>query len=304
MDIRSLRYFIAAYECGSISGASRRCHVAQPSVSTAIQQLEARLGVRLLERHRQGITATEAGHRLYPLAMRLSAELRAIDGLFRTSTPATPVRLGLMRSLGAHRMSRLLKEYVNRVEGLALTLVNPEEPCDARIVRAEERDAREHFQPIWHDDYVIALPAGHPLTLKARLALEDLDGLPFIWRHPCAAMDKLGKALDAAGLSCQVRARLRTIEYAQGLVAAGVGASLVPAWPQILGDRELGCRPLAEDAFHEVIGIAWSEQTPSSALAPLLALAKASWEAADQAGSGASISRPRATAASWERPSP
>ncbi|MDX5435152.1 MAG: LysR family transcriptional regulator, partial [Halomonas sp.] len=43
MDVRSLRYFIAAYEGGSISAAARRCHVAQPSISTALAQLEERL---------------------------------------------------------------------------------------------------------------------------------------------------------------------------------------------------------------------------------------------------------------------
>ncbi len=70
MDIRSLRYFIAAYEGGSISAAARRCHVAQPSISTALAQLEEHLGTPLFERHRRGITPTEEGHRLYPWHVR------------------------------------------------------------------------------------------------------------------------------------------------------------------------------------------------------------------------------------------
>ncbi|TFH87851.1 LysR family transcriptional regulator [Billgrantia azerbaijanica] len=278
MDVRSLRYFIAAYEGGSISAAARRCHVAQPSISAALLQLEERLATTLFERHRRGITPTEEGHRLYPLARQVSADLDAIEQRFRTPTPPTPVRLGLMRSLGARRMTTLLKEYLGRGDNLALTLVNPEERCDARIINQRDVAPGEAFQPIWHDSYRVALPGGHPLARQKTLALEDLDDQPFIWRHPCAAMEQLAEALAVAGLRCQVRARLRTIEYTLGLVAAGVGASLVPAWPEIRARRDVACRPLAGLAIEQVIGIAYPARQAPAALAALLALGREAWE--------------------------
>lgn len=278
MDVRSLRYFIAAYEGGSISAASRRCHVAQPSISTALAQLEERLGTPLFERHRRGITPTEEGHRLYPLARQVSEDLNAISRLFRTPAPATPVRLGLMRSLGANRMTALLKEYISQGDNLALTLVNPEERCDARLIGEQELAPGEAFQPIWHDSYRLALPSGHPLGLKETVALTELDGLPFIWRHPCAAMEQLATALSDSGVRCQVRARLRTIEYTLGLVAAGVGASLVPAWPEILAQPDVQCRPLAGLDIHQTIGVAYPSRQAMPALQPLLQLGRQSWE--------------------------
>ncbi|MCC5882400.1 MAG: LysR family transcriptional regulator [Halomonas sp.] len=283
MDIRSLRYFIAAYEGGSISAAARRCHVAQPSISTALAQLEERLNTPLFERHRRGITPTEEGHRLYPLARQVSEDLNAISRLFNSSAPATPVRLGLMRSLGANRMTTLLKEYIGQGDNLALTLVNPEERCDARIIGEQDLAQGEAFQPIWHDSYLLALPSGHPLVLKETLTLDELDGLPFIWRHPCAAMEQLASALSGAGIRCQVRARLRTIEYTLGLVAAGVGASLVPAWPEILTHPDVQCRPLAELEIRQTIGVAYSSRQPMPALQPLLQLGRQAWEAAGMA---------------------
>ncbi|WP_104201633.1 LysR family transcriptional regulator [Billgrantia saliphila] len=279
MDVRSLRYFIAAYECGSISAASRRCHVAQPSISTALVQLEERLGTPLFERHRRGITPTEEGHRLYPLARRVSEGLSAITRLFRTPAPPTPVRLGLMRSLGANRMTSLLKEFIGQGDNLALTLVNPEERCDARIIGEQDLSPGEAFQPIWHDNYCLALPSGHPLGLKSTVALVDLEGLPFIWRQPCAAMEQLATALNAAGLRCQVRARLRTIEYTLGLVAAGVGASLVPAWPDILDRPDVQCRSLEGLDIHQTIGVAYPARQAMPALAPLLQLGSEAWAA-------------------------
>ncbi|MDX5378628.1 MAG: LysR family transcriptional regulator [Halomonas sp.] len=282
MDVRSLRYFIAAYEGGSISAAARRCHVAQPSISTALVQLEERLGTPLFERHRRGITPTEEGHRLYPLARQVSEDLDAISRLFRTPAPATPVRLGLMRSLGANRMTALLKEYIGQGDNLALTLVNPEERCDARIIGEQDLSPGEAFQPIWHDSYLLALPSGHPLGLQGTVSLADLDGLPFIWRHPCAAMQQLATALSDAGVRCQVRARLRTIEYTLGLVAAGVGASLVPAWPEILAHPDVQSRALAELEIRQTIGVAYPAQQTMPALTPLLQLGRAAWEARER----------------------
>jgi DNA-binding transcriptional LysR family regulator len=283
MDVRSLRYFIAAYEGGSISAAARRSHVAQPSISTALAQLEERLGTPLFERHRRGITPTVEGHRLYPLARQVSEDLNAISRLFRTPAPATPVRLGLMRSLGANRMTALLKEYIGQGENLALTLVNPEERCDARIIGEHDLAPGEAFQPIWHDSYRLVLPSGHPLGLKGAVALTELDALPFIWRHPCAAMEQLATALSHAGVRCQVRARLRTIEYTLGLVAAGVGASLVPAWPEILSHPDVQCRTLVGLDIHQTIGVAYPARQAMPALNPLLQLGRQVWESERQA---------------------
>lgn len=283
MDVKSLRYFIAAYEGGSISAAARRCHVAQPSISSALAQLEERLGTPLFERHRRGITPTAEGHRLYPLARQVSEDLNAITRLFRTPAPATPVRLGLMRSLGANRMTLLLKEYIGQGDNLALTLVNPEERCDARIIGEHDLAPGEAFQPIWHDSYRLALPIGHPLGLQGAVAVAELDGLPFIWRHPCAAMEQLATALSDAGVRCQVRARLRTIEYTLGLVAAGVGASLVPAWPEILSHPDVQCRPLAGLDIHQTIGVAYPARQAMPALDPLLQLGRQIWEAEEPA---------------------
>ncbi|XKE46501.1 LysR family transcriptional regulator [Halomonas organivorans] len=282
MDVRSLRYFLAAYEGGSISAAARRCHVAQPSISQALAQLEARLDAVLFERHRRGITPTEEGRRLYPLACRVCDDMGAITRLFRQPQAPTPVRLGLKRSLGAERMSSLLKDYAARGDNLALTLVNPGETCDARIIGEQDLSPEEAFQPIWHDRYLLALPAGHPLGRETRVALEALDGLPMIWRFPCAGMERLAESLASAGVRCQVRARLRTIEYTLGLVAAGVGASLVPAWPEVLARPDLQCRPLGELEIAEVVGLAWPRRADTTALDALIAPSRERWAA--QAG--------------------
>ncbi|MCL6416229.1 LysR family transcriptional regulator [Aestuariirhabdus sp. Z084] len=260
MDLRALRYFVAVYECGSISAAARRCYIAQPSISAAIAQLESSLNGPLFSRHAKGVQATDAGERLYPLANRLLGDAHAIEGLFNQSRERFPYRLGLIRSLGAERVSQLLKDLNNSVQGLELTLVQPEQPCDARIITSAYLQSNEHFQPLWRDRYFLALPAGHPLTLKTELHLGDLADIDFIYRAPCEAVSALDESLSSQGIRLQVRARIQTVEYALALVGAGVGAALIPEIPQLLHRDDLMLREIADIDLGRTIGLGWNKQ--------------------------------------------
>ena len=61
MDLRQLRYFQAIAETGSISAASHRLNVAQPSLSLHLRNMEEHLGTKLLLRGARGVQLTEAG---------------------------------------------------------------------------------------------------------------------------------------------------------------------------------------------------------------------------------------------------
>lgn len=270
MELRVLRYFLAAYETGSVSGAARRCGVAQPSISSAIAQLESELAGPLFERHTKGVRPTDAGRRLYPLAARLVADGEAIVRSFHHHERPQPLRLGLMRSLGAERMSDWLKRLMGRIDNLELTLVNPEEACDARIVTGGMRQSHEAFEPIWTDRFQLALPAGHPLSLKEKLVLADLEEQPFVLREHCEATALLRQALDRQAISVQPRAHLRTIEYSLALVAAGVGLALVPDWPEARQRLDMALRPLADFQANIEVGLAYPEELSDALRQPLI----------------------------------
>ena len=78
MDLRSLRYFIAVLEAGSLSRAAHSLFVAQPALTAQIKKLEAELGAQLLERTHAGISATPAGAQLYEDARRLLSDADAM----------------------------------------------------------------------------------------------------------------------------------------------------------------------------------------------------------------------------------
>ncbi|WP_371193579.1 LysR family transcriptional regulator [Glaciecola sp. SC05] len=244
MDLRSLKYFVSVYQQGSFSAAAKACFVAQPSMSFAIAQLEDSLQTTLFNRHARGVTATAYGERLFPLAQQLLGQADAISHLFVEKSLKQSFLLGVTKGLGVERMSALLKDFTASQEFMELTLVSHTQTCDARIIMKEEIEENEQFITIWKEDYLLALPYNHMLSLKDHITLSDLDALPFIQRTPCVAWNHLNDTLTLAGYSVDIRAKIQTIDYALGLVQAGLGCALVPAHSEILSKTELVYRPI------------------------------------------------------------
>lgn len=274
MDIRQLNYFVAVYEQGSVSAAARLCCVAQPSLSAALRQLEQELGVTLFIRLPKGVMPTEDGEKLYGHAGRLLGQLQSLKASFREPVARVKFRLGLIRALGVERMSQLLREFSNSVAGLELHLVEPEEPCDARIITPHQLKAAEAFQPIWRDSYLLAIPPGTALSLQQQIQLTDFEQLPLIKRTPCDAWNILYPELVRHGIKADIRADIQTIEYALGLVSAGVGCALVPNFESLLLRQDITLRPITTLNLQREIGLAYPKSQDSVSLTILRQLCK------------------------------
>lgn len=273
MDIRHLKYFVAVYEQGSISAASRHCFIAQPSLSAAIHQLEQQLNVTLFQRLPKGVIPTEDGERLYGHACRLLSQFQALQRSFTEPVHKIRFRLGLIRALGVERISDLLRQFSLLLPGLELQLVEPEDPCDARIITAELATSSEQFHPMFHDQFQLALPASYPLALKPLIELQDFDQLALIKRTPCEAWQRLYPALVRQGIEPDIRADIQTIEYALGLVSAGVACALVPDFEQLQQRQDVLLRPINMAGLKRQIGLAYNPiKTSGVALETLLRL--------------------------------
>lgn len=266
MELRSIKYFLSTYEIGTISGAARKCFVSQPSITAAIQQLESVLKVSLFVRHARGVLPTPAAKKLYPIAKEMSENEKSIISMFSDGATSVPLRLGIMRSLGAKRMSYLLKQFTKRIDNVELTLVDPDEPCDARIVLSQTVLKNEKFVDIWQDNYQLALPKNWLLAHKKSIALHDLDTMPFINRVPCYALEKLTSLMTAAQIHFQPRANIRTIEYASELVSSGIGAALLPDWQEIQHSEELTLKPIKNIKLAMTIGLAYKTSKTNTPL--------------------------------------
>ena len=229
MDLRVLRYFISVYEELSLSSAAKRCFVAQPSISAAIRQLEEELDRQLFVRHARGVSPTHAGKKFYPYATKVMADIQMMQGLFQEKVQKITLKIGLMPFLSGERIGAIIKELLERIQGLDLTVVDWNEPSDARIVSSTMVQKNEHFHKFWTDEYVLAMPLGHPLSLQKNVALQQIDGLPFISRTFCDAIESWNFAIQDQGITINTKATISTEEYALDLIAAGLGVSLVPS---------------------------------------------------------------------------
>jgi len=85
MHYRQVYYFVRIVEAGSFSQAARTIHVAQPALSQQIAELEASLGIALLQRSPRGIKPTAAGQRFYEQASSILRRYENLPGLVRSS---------------------------------------------------------------------------------------------------------------------------------------------------------------------------------------------------------------------------
>ena len=261
MEFRSLRYFVAVYEEHSLSAASRRCFVAQPSISAAIQQLESKLDCQLFLRHSKGVTPTPEGTRLYHHACRILDDIHTVQEAFHDTPRHLPVRLALMPFLSGKRVGYIIKSLIQKVPGLDLTLVDITQESDARIISSTIQKPDEAFHKLWTDRYVLAAPANHPLARQDAVTLDQLNKLPFISRRPCDIDEAWQFAVQKKGIHLDTKATVRTEEYALDLVAAGLGVSIVPK-QSTDGWAGLALLDIEDLSLKRVVGLAYDKDKP------------------------------------------
>ena len=255
MDIRSLRYFIAVYEERSLSAAAKRCFVAQPSISTTVAQLEDDLGTKLFVRHSKGVSPTDSGSQLYPHACKMVSDLSAMRSLFADTPTPLALSISLTPFLSGSLISQVIKTMLDEVHGLTLKLVDESESADLRFTCQRYTTEEDVFYPLWEDDYVIAMPLDHWLADFPSLSIKQIDKQPFISRTPCDILESWNYLMQKQELTTDVRAQVKTEEYALDLVAAGLGISLIPEHSS-RGRNDLCLRPLNDVKLKRVVGLA------------------------------------------------
>jgi len=243
VELRHLRYFVAVAEELSFTRAAARLHTAQPSLSQQIRQLEAELGVALLERSRRHVALTSAGRIFLREARDVLARIehsrrlakQAADGragdLSIGTFPAADVRiLPALRPLVAAHLPhlRLVLHSKYAIDPLTGLLGGTLDVAFMRgPIESDELDIRE----LLREQIVVMLPAHHPLAHRKSVPAELLDDLP------CITMDRsLSPALhDAiAALYRQARIRMHAVSSADNvlghlrLVQEGLGFALLP----------------------------------------------------------------------------
>lgn len=289
MELRHLRYFLAVAEELSFSRAASRLAIAQPPLSRQIQALEEEVGVRLLVRTRRRVLLTDAG-RVFLEGSRavLTQAARTIDEARRAHRGETgslsvafapTAEIALMSTVvrahtRAHREARL--EVHTCVEQEALRAVRIGALQVAILPAPLSREPEVRVEPLATRPLRVAVAATAPLARRARVSLRQLAGEPIVLfaRDVAPALhDAVVAAFRAAGMPLQVTHEASHLHTCLGLVAAGLGVTLVPAAP---GVRErVAFRPIDPAPPGLEFVVAYREDLPARNLQAFLQHARA-----------------------------
>ncbi|HEY1302979.1 MAG TPA: LysR substrate-binding domain-containing protein [Vicinamibacterales bacterium] len=290
VELRHLRYFVAVADELNFTRAAIRLHTSQPSLSQQIRQLEAEVGVALLNRSRHHVALTDAGRVFLRETKDILGRIEHAGRLAKQASsgragdlsvgtfPAADVRIvPALRPLVATRLPNVhlilhSKYAVEPVTGLrtgALDVAFMRGPLDV--------DGLEVIELVY-ESIVVVLPAHHPLTRRTRIPIDLLHDLP------CITMERtLAPALhDAiAALYRQAHIRMQAVSSADNvlghlqLVKEGLGFALLPDSVGALLPPGVVVKPLASDPAPTVsIVVAWKRGNVSPLVRALVDLVR------------------------------
>jgi DNA-binding transcriptional LysR family regulator len=267
LDVKRMKVLREVAARGSFSAAAEALSYTQSAVSQQISALEREAGTMLVERGARGIRLTEAGHALVchadAILSRLAdaeAELEALAGL-----DGGRLRIGGFATAAAAILPPALATFKRRYPNvtLSLTVGEPEDLLDG--LRTSDLDLALVFQyqnvpsctydgmfdgvgfeAVLDDPFRVALPREHPLARRARVPLDAMVDEPWIQANPnglCGTA--LISACHDAGFEPRIVFESDDYGIVQGLIAAGIGVSLIPELALLTAREDLVFRPLA-----------------------------------------------------------
>ncbi len=243
MDLKTLEAFCRIVELRSFTRAAEAVSLTQPTVSEHIKELEAELGLPLLDRAGRAVTPTRAGEILYGYARRilgLRMEAQQAIGAHKGGLTGD-LAVGGSSIPGAYILPPIIAAFKQDHPDAAITLHVEgsreivrgvgEGTYEVGMVGARFEKGRVRYDRYTRDELVLAVPPSHPWANRDAVRLRDLIGQPIIMRERGSGTRKvMEKALAECGVD---RHRLRVVleiasnEAVRQAVKAGAGVAVI-----------------------------------------------------------------------------
>jgi DNA-binding transcriptional LysR family regulator len=284
MNIRNLEVFKAVMESGSTTTAGRNLELSQSAISRQLSGLEDDLGFPLFEREKGRLVSTAEAAALLPHVVEV------LDGFARMKRRAEDLKAGTAgdllvkaafpHSLSATLLPAVIARFNEQRPSVAIEILNgpydavermvADREADIGFVRLPTEESGFHVVPLIRSRMVCAMPADHKLAEKSEIGLADFAGVDLVLigrkRAPGRELDQNFRRMR---LSARCLIEAHSVETACGLVAAGLGVSIVPALiGNLFAGPTIALRPLAGSHWHDYGIIA--RHGPISAAATVL----------------------------------
>jgi DNA-binding transcriptional LysR family regulator len=245
IEVRQARYFLAVAETLHFGRAAEHLTMSQPPLSQAILQLERQLGVTLLDRTGRTVTLTETGRAFAAECRTLIAAAQhaqevatqahaGLTGTLRIGVVTSALSDPLLSTLAAFRHARPRADLqLTEVDTPAGQQALLQHQIDIAVIRPATPVRGLRIQPWRHDEFVIALPPGHPLAAgtPSPVNLARFADEPWVWLRRQASPDyhdQLMATCRRAGFTPRIRHHANSILTQLAMTAAGLGVTLVP----------------------------------------------------------------------------
>ena len=193
MELRTLRYFLAAAQEENITKAADILHVTQPTLSRQMMDLERELGVTLMLRGKNGLTLTDDGIFFRQRAQEIVELADRLEKSFveRQNNISGMVVIGASETVGSQTLARLIKEFTGKYPAVQFTLYNEtvdniKDRLDKGLVDIglllEPVDVTkfDYVRLSQQDTWGLLVRDDHPLTEKESLTADDVASYPLI----------------------------------------------------------------------------------------------------------------------------
>ncbi|WP_378741047.1 LysR family transcriptional regulator [Nocardia brasiliensis] len=288
MSLRQFEYALAVAEAGSVTAAAELLHVAQPSMSQQIRNLERELGVALFARTPAGLVPTVVGRAFLREAQVAVSAARRARATARGGAEELVGELVVAAQMGfgTRQLPVVLSALRRRFPRLEVTVF--EEPSSAELERLCRQGVLDlalmaacdrgpaDAQHLGYEEFAVVLSAGHRLLDSERVELCELEGESWVRFDRDSALDGvLTGVLRDNKLTPTTAARVSQTATAVRWAAYGLGVTLVPTSVVPHGYEHLA-RPVVPAVSQPVVAVVRHDAGPAEA-ALLELLREESW---------------------------
>ena len=256
-------------EKGSFTRAAEELNYAQSSVSKMVADLEKEWGMTLLERNKGGVCLTSAGEQLMPFLRKVLNDYHELEGqICRMNGVETGVvRIGTFSSVAINWLPNIFAKLQTDYPGIEYEMLlgdygEVERWIDEGLVDCGflRLPTLPKFETILlkQDEYKLVLPMGHPLTGNEKVAIEDLNGLPFLLLEH-GGKTEVSDLLERYHVQPDVRFTTWEDFAIMAMAERGLGVGILPDMILRRIPYKIEIRPLQEP-YYRSIGLAMKKQ--------------------------------------------
>ena len=236
VELRLLRYVVAVAEELHFSRAAERLHVAQPSLSKQIRDLEEELGIRLFDRTKREVHLTQAGSAFVVEAKEALLHSQRAVHAAKSSSQSNRFVLGHSPNVNHALLSKIRAFAASQFPHVSLSLTSAFTVEQLHLIRSGEVDAGVvilptandglSIEPVLREPLLAAIPANHKANQLKTLTLRDLMDLPLIFipkrLHP-QLHEHVHGICHREGYRPKIAQEITTFAEAIPMVAEGLG---------------------------------------------------------------------------------